>query len=203
MTKAVRRAKVRAADELAELALVDFFVNTSLRIPVLFLSLKFHQTFNEYIKHRIEHLMASPACSTQPPVLLLLVDLEDEAAVSANLETVSSACVLNGVRLLLGWSVEEAARLLEILHVFGPDRAGDIARGIVQSSTDQMNAVARDAVQTLQGGVGPKDATQLLAAFGSMKALILAGKEELVAVPSIGAKKSVHIFSVFNADLLE
>jgi ERCC4-type nuclease len=118
------------------------------------------------------------------------------------LEEITLICVLNGVRLLLAWSCEEGGKILEILHVFGPDRASDIARGVIgynRGDQQQWMAQAKDAIMTIQGGVGQKDSAALIHHFGSLRKLLTATREELSAVPSIGVKKSNHLFNVFNA----
>ena len=197
----IRRVKVELSSA-PELDAFDFIVNSQLRLPILFLSLKFHSSFKDYITSRISHVVSLPSTGGQSPVLLVLVDVEDAGAVESYLEEVTVACVLNGVRLLLAWTPDEAAKIIEILHVFGPDRAGDIARGAIStasSGTDQLTAQAKEAVVTVQGGVGPKDAATLLSQFGSIKNLVMAGKESLTDCPSIGVKKSTHLFNVFNA----
>ena len=204
--KCVRRVKVEILKDMAELEIFDFILNSQLRLPLLFLSLKFHASFREYILHRIAHVMSLPSASTQgqPPILLALVDLDDPGAIESHLEEITSACVLNGVRLLLAWSFDEAARIMEILHVFGPDRAGDIARGAISTAgpsaaNEQIEIQAKEAVQNIQGGVGQKDAVNLLNHFKCVKDLITASKEALTDCPSIGSKKSIHIFNVFNS----
>ncbi len=209
LIRAIRRVKTDCAPKLAELEYFDFVVNTQLRLPVLFLSMKYHASFREYIGHRIQHVSTVPSSSTsgQPPILLLLVDVPDPAAVESHLEEITMPCVLHGMRLLLAWDNEEAARILEMLHVFGPDRASDIARGNIStagstsigSSLEQMLAQAKECIGTLQGGVGQKDAVQLIAHMGTMKDLILSSKEQLQGISSIGAKKSSHIEAVFSA----
>lgn len=200
----VRRVKIDFPKNYPELENFDFIVNFQLRIPLLFLSLKFHASFKEYIGNRIQHVAALPSASAggQPPVLLVLVDVDDSGTVEAHLEEVTASAVLHGVRLLLAWSPEEAARIIEILHLFGPDRAGDIARGVISTASgnsEQLAAQAKEAIVTVQGGVGQKDASNLLANFKSVKALISASKDQLSVCPSIGAKKSNHLFSVFNS----
>ena len=200
----IRRVKAIVGDEkqFPELSLFDFLVNSQMKIPILFISLKFHSKFREYLAHRISHILAHP--SACPPIQLVLVDEEDVGSVETYLEEITMTCVLNGIRLLLAWSNDEAARILEILHVFGPDRAADIARGNISTAytgsgnRDQWLAQAKDAICTIQGGVGQKDAMQLLNHFGSVRNLLSASKEELSSVPSIGSKKSVHLHNVFN-----
>ena len=189
--------------EVPELGLFDFVVNSQIRIPILFISLHFHSKFREYLGHRIEHIykIASPSV---PPIQVVLVDVEDQGSMETLLEEITMICVLNGIRMLLAWSNDEAARIMEILHVFGPDRAADIARGNISTAftgsgnRDQWLAQAKEALCTVQGGVGPKDAMQLLNHFGSMRALLNASREEFSAVPSIGTKKSNHLQNVFS-----
>ena len=201
----IRRVKVDTSTESAELDLFDFIVNSSLRIPVLFLSMKFHSSFKEYFFHRVNHILTAPSVTTTPPVLLLLIDIEEVTAIESFLEEISLNCVLNNIRLLLAWSSVEAARILEILHVFGPDRAGDIARGNISTasqsaSVETLLAQAKESIVTLQGGVGQKDSVQLINHFKSMKNLILATPAELTNVASIGTKKSNHISNIFTAN---
>ena len=202
--KFVRRVKVEICTQIQELEFFDFIVNSQLRIPILYLTLKFHSQFKEYIGHRIEHISTLPCVSSsQPPILLLLIDLEEASTVESLLEQVTNACVLHGVRLLLAWSPEEAARILEITHVFGPDRAGDIARGVFSTAgssgnEEQLTAQAKEAIVTIQGGVGQKDAATLLANFKSIKNLVIASTDQLTDCSSIGQKKSKHIQSVFS-----
>ena len=202
--KHIRRVKVEVcASSVPELDFFDFIVNSQLRIPILYLQLKFHAQYKDYIGSRIQHVCSLPPFSSQPPVLIMLVDIDDPSAIEELLEQVTNACVLNGVRLLLAWASEEAARILEILHVFGPDRAGDIARGVFSTAgssgnEEQLAAQAKEAIVTVQSGVGPKDATTLLSHFKSMKNLILASTEQLSDCPSIGVKKSAHINNVFS-----
>lgn len=199
----IRRVKVDTVS-LPELEIFDFITNVQLRIPIVYLTLKFHSQFKDYVSTRIEQISSLPFISSQPPVLLLLVDIDDPSTIETHLEQVTNVCVLNGVRLVLAWSPDEAGRILEILHVFGPDRAGDIARGIISTGSgasateEQLLAQAKEAIQTLQGGVGQKDATTLLSHFKSMKDFILASTDQLVDCPAIGTKKSKHIHSVFN-----
>ena len=204
----IRRVKallVSDEKQIPELTLFDFVVNSQLRIPVLFISLKFHSKFREYLSHRIAHILSLPTTSSAPPILLVLVDEEDQGSMESFLEEITLVCVLNGIRMLLAWNNDEAARIMEILHVFGPDRAADIARGIISTAytgagnRDQWLAQAKEAICTIQGGVGQKDAMQLLNHFGSVRNLVNASREDLTSVPSIGTKKSVHLHNVFNA----
>jgi DNA excision repair protein ERCC-1 len=203
--RSVRRVKVELSSKFPELDLFDFVVNSQLRIPVLFLSLKFHATYQEYLLNRVllvsNHQSSGPAA----PVLLCLVDIEDPGSVENHLEQITVLSVLHGLRLLLAWTADEAARILEILHVFGPDRASDIARGVIgtgmtSSNNEVLLAQAKEAIQTVQGGVGQKDSTNLLANFGSIKSIILASQEALTLCPSIGPKKSRHLFEIFNSN---
>lgn len=208
VVRAVRRVKTECGPKLAELDYFDFVVNSQLRLPILFLSMKYHASYREYIAHRIQHVSTIPSSSIggQGPILLLLVDVADPSAIESHLEEITMPCVLHGLRLLLAWDNEEAARILEMLHVFGPDRASDIARGNIStssssmaSSADQFMAQAKECIGALQGGVGQKDAVQLITHMRTMKDLILSSKEQLQAVSSIGAKKSSHIEAVFSA----
>ena len=180
----------------------DFVVNSQLAIPIIFLSLKFHVSFNRYIEGKIEALLKSTGNSGQRPVLLCQVDIDDESQVEAAMAPITHLTSIHGLRLLVCWSATQGATILEALHVFGPDRAAEIARGAIFSSSKEANdIIAKDAICTVQGGVGPKDAATLLSHFGSMQQLVSASKDQLLQVPLIGRKKANHLFEIFNVSL--
>lgn len=193
VVKSVRRAKIGFEGDIG---VFDFVPNPQLRIPVLFLSMKFHLAYRQYIGQRVSASVS--VSSASPVVLLLLMDAEDES--DKELEEITCLCVINSVRLLLAWSAEEGARILEILHMFGPDRASEIARGQFSRVTNesQWESLTKEALMSLQSGIGPKDSAKLLGHFGSLKNLILASENELGKVPSIGTKKSKHLFQSFS-----
>ena len=196
----IRRAKVifRRNENFHEINFFDYLVNSHLRIGVWYLSLKYHSQFKEYICGRVNHVEPD-FVKSQNPILLVLVDTESVDDVGFT--DLTTMCVVNNIRLLCAWTVEECARILEILHLFGPDRAGEIARGqfsSVVSDRTLWGTMARDAIQSLQGGIGPKDSNKLLNHFKTIKSLVQATESQLIDIPSVGTKKSRHIFSAMN-----
>jgi Fanconi anemia group M protein len=69
-------------------------------------------------------------------------------------------------------------------------------RGSGQKEAYESLATAQEAIISAFPDLGPKYARALLTAFGSLKAIIDAEKEDLLQVPGIGAKKAEMIYEL-------
>jgi len=69
-------------------------------------------------------------------------------------------------------------------------------RGSGQKEAYESLATAQEAIMSAFPDLGPKYARALLTAFGSLKAIIDAEKEDLLQVPGIGAKKAEMIYEL-------
>lgn len=132
----------------------------------------------------------------------------DDQCLEDTLMKITMATCLNGVRLLLAWSLQEGARILETLHCYGVDKAAEVARGAPHGNKTGKgggSAVnnASDVRDTLSicGLLGPKEATNIINHFGCLQSLIDASLEQLQQVPGIGPKKASLLHAVFNAPL--
>lgn len=73
---------------------------------------------------------------------------------------------------------------------------GFTERGSSQKETYESLASAQEAIMSAFPDLGPKYARALLTAFGSLKAIIDAEKEDLLHIPGIGAKKAEMIYEL-------
>lgn len=73
---------------------------------------------------------------------------------------------------------------------------GFTERGSSQKETYESLASAQEAIMSAFPDLGPKYARALLTAFGSLKAIIDAEKEDLLQIPGIGAKKAEMIYEL-------
>jgi len=76
------------------------------------------------------------------------------------------------------------------------EESGYKERGSAQKESYESLAVVQEAILSAFPDLGPKYARALLTAFGSLKAVMNAEKEELLQVPGIGAKKAEMIYEL-------
>ena len=126
--------------------------------------------------------------------LLLLVDVDNKVA----LQEVNVTAFGHEMRVLAAWSFEEAARILETLHIYGKAKAEQIVQGF--SGTSDFEAKIKDVLTTIKG-VNSTDAVNLIAKFKSLKGIANATLPELLEMHSIGDKKAKNIFKCFNDSL--
>ena len=158
----------------------DFIVGPD-RNSVIFMSLAYHASNRAYLESK----------SLKKAFLIILVDTDNQNA----LGDVNVTAFKREWRVLLAWSFEEAARILETLHVYGAKKAEQVVQGI--PTAHDYEAKAKDALTTIKG-VNSTDVSKLLLKFKSIKGIANASIAELLEVPSIGAKKARSIFKCFN-----
>jgi len=89
----------------------------------------------------------------------------------------------------------ETADMLMIL-ARREEEAGYKERGSGQKETYESLTTAQEAIISSFPDLGPKYARTLLTTFGSVKAIMVAEKEELLQVPGIGIKKAEMIYEL-------
>ena len=152
----------------------------------LFLSLKYHSLFPNYIHRRVAELQSDFVLR----LLLVLVDVQDNAALLRQLNVLA---VSNRMTLILAWTAEEAARYLETFKSFQGKDASLIQK---RTSTNHADQVAD--FLTACSGINKTDAANLLGQFGSMRALATKGTtEELALVPGLGQVKVARLYEAF------
>jgi ERCC4-type nuclease len=164
---------------------IDFLLGDEGNIRLNFLVFKWHLANQQYVTSRMH----------KNSFLLLLVDADDNVA----LRKLNELAFRNNVRLLLAFSFEETAKVIDTLHLLSPARAAEICRGL--GGSDDFDAKIRDVLTTVKG-VNSTDVGNLLKNFKSLKNIANAKVEELVQIPFIGEKKAQAIYRAFNDPLV-
>jgi DNA excision repair protein ERCC-1 len=152
----------------------------------LFLSIKYHALYPNYIHRRISELKTD----FKLRVLLVLVDVEDNANVLLSLNRMA---VVHNFTLLLAWTEEEAARYLETFKAFDGKDASSIQKREQTNFIDQ----AADFLCTVRS-VNKTDSAQLLSQFSSIKQIMAASEDELSLCPGLGEKKIKRLWDAFH-----
>lgn len=152
----------------------------------LFLSIKYHNLYPEYIHRRIAELQTD----FKLRILLVLIDVEDNANTLLHLNKLA---VVHSLTLLLAWTEEEAARYLETYKAFDGKDASTIQK---KEQTHFIDQVA-DVLGTIRS-VNKTDSAQLLSQFTCLKAIMTASVDELVLCPGVGEKKVRRIHDAFH-----
>lgn len=152
----------------------------------LFLSMKYHNLYPNYIQRRIAELKTD----FKLRILLVLVDVEDNANV---LLALNRLAVVHNFTLLLAWSEEEAARYLETFKAFDGKDASSIQKREQNNFVDQV----ADFLTTAKS-VNKTDSAQLLSQFSSVKQLMAASEEELSLCPGLGEKKVKRLYEALH-----
>lgn len=152
----------------------------------LFLSIKYHQLYPHYVHRRLAELKTD----FKVRVLLLLVDVEDNANALLYLNKLS---VTNNVTLVLAWTEQEAARYLETYKALNGKDASIIQRKEANNYVDQVS-------EFLTGSkpVNKTDSTNLLSHFSNVQAIIAASKDELALCPGLGQVKVQKLHDAFH-----
>ena len=152
----------------------------------LFLSMKYHALFPNYIHHRISELKTD----FKLRILLVLVDVDDNANVLLFLNRLA---VVHNFSFILAWSEEEAARYLETYKAFDGKDASSIQK---REQTNFVDQVA-DFLATVRS-VNKTDSAQLLAQFSSVRQIAAASEDELSLCPGLGEKKVKRLWDAFH-----
>lgn len=157
----------------------------------LFLSLKYHSLYPDYIYERVTALKTY----FDSRILLCLVDIDNCVA---TLLFLNKFAVINNLTLILAWSNEEAARYLETTKYFYGKDASSIRKKDQNDFIDQVCDIL-SSIHT----INRTDSTQLMTQFGSLKDLILASMDELSLCPGIGEKKVRRLYEAFYKPFMD
>ncbi|ORX56374.1 DNA repair protein rad10 [Hesseltinella vesiculosa] len=146
---------------------------------VLYLSLRYHRLYPNYIYGRIAALSRMYLLR----VLLVLVDIEDH---HTTLRELNVAAITGQFTLMLSWSMEEAARYLETYKVF-EHKPDDLIREKPADDSD-FNASMTDTLTNIRT-VNKTDALTLLTTFGSFAKMTQAPTDQLGLCPGFGELK--------------
>ena len=156
----------------------------------LYLSLRYHLLHPLYLLSRMQPLRSHYTVR----LLLLQMDVDDS---EPPLSEVTTACFTNGWTLLLGWTVDEIGRWLELFKVFESKGKESLEGGGVGGEAVADEERVRDTLAVVRG-VNKTDTGVLMSTFGSLTALARASEAELLACVGMGAKKVKRLRMAFN-----
>ncbi|KAL3940194.1 MAG: hypothetical protein SGBAC_005221 [Bacillariaceae sp.] len=143
----------------------------------LFLSIKYHQLYPNYIHRRLGDLKSD----FKVRILIVLVDVEDNSKIILQLNALS---VRSSMTTILAWTEKEAARYLESYKALNGKDASIIQR---KEANNYMDQVAEFLTATKP--VNKTDSANLLCHFSNVQAIIAASKDELALCPGLGNVK--------------
>jgi DNA excision repair protein ERCC-1 len=159
----------------------------------LFLSIKYHQLFPNYIHRRLGELKTDFTLR----ILLVLVDTAPAQDNANNaLLFLNTLAVTHNLTLILAWTEQEAARYLETFKALDGKDASLIQK---RSSTDDHFVDQVADYLTACKPVNKTDSQQLLAHFSSIRALAgAASPDELALCPGLGPTKVQRLWDAFH-----
>ncbi|CAD6215564.1 GSCOCG00000375001-RA-CDS [Cotesia congregata] len=156
----------------------------------LFLSIKYHQLNPDYIHDRLKLL----GTAYQLRVLLVHIDVPEP---NHALKHLTRICILADLTLMLAWSNEDAARIIETYKIFEykpPEMI--MERG---DSDPQLKLIS---ALTSVRSVNKTDALTLLRNFGTITDILKASPEALSLCPGFGIQKAKRLHKVLHEPFL-
>jgi DNA excision repair protein ERCC-1 len=180
---------------------------------LLYLSLKWHKLHQNYIETRFPD-----GSGYAIKILLVLVNVEDPTAL---LRDLNMFCYRGGWTLILCYSVEEAAEYIENLKICERKKPEEVLQGREQwkQKQQQQNAGPSSRPQNLDRqkqkqafeaavkflcsirSVTQADAKRLLGAFGTLKNIAQANKDDLSVTPGLGPIKAQSVYTFFRTPM--
>lgn len=154
----------------------------------LFLSLRYHNLYRDYIDRRIAELRTDFTLR----VLLVLVDVDDSTPI---LLVLNKLAVQQDLTLILAWSEEEAARYLETFKALDGKDAASIQKN--KDVTGKFADQVTDYLTTCKG-INKTDAASVLTQFGSVRAAMAATPDELGLISGLGEVKVKRLHDAFH-----
>lgn len=160
-------------------------------ICLLFLSLRYHNMNPDYINNRIKEL----GKKYELRVLLVQVDLKDPHIALKNLTRI---CLLTDLTLMLAWSPEEAAKIIENYKIY-ENKPPD---GIMERIENDPHQKVINALSTIKP-VNKTDAMTLIAKFGTLDNIVKATESRLAECPGFGATKAKKLYKALHEPFLK
>ncbi len=149
----------------------------------LFLSLKYHVIYPNYIYDKLNELRNS----YQLKVLLVLVD---HIEFQSSLKELTKLAIRTNSTLMLAWSYEEAANYLENYKLFA-GRTPDIIMGKINTNSDVSQTAYQCLVEALTSikSINKTDAVSLISTFDTFENIVKTDEEELTLCPGMASLK--------------
>ena len=155
----------------------------------LFLSLKYHNMYPNYIYDRMNAVGKSYGLK----ILVCLVDILDA---NHSLKEMIKICSLADFSLMCAWSFEDAGRILDTYKCFeykSPESIMD-KKMTGKTSDFQCNLDALSSIKT----VNKTDSLSLLTTFGTIEKIIKSSKRQLELCPGLGPAKADVLSNFFT-----
>ncbi|XP_046963211.1 DNA excision repair protein ERCC-1 [Vanessa cardui] len=160
-------------------------------ICILFLSVKYHNLNPDYINNRLKEL----GKKYDLRVLLVQVDLKDPHTILKNLTRI---CLLTDMTLMLAWSPEEAAKIIENYKIF-ENKPPDKIMEKIENDPHQKIVNALSSIKP----VNKTDAMTLITKFGTLENIIKASEKQLADCPGFAATKANKLYKALHEPFLK
>lgn len=155
----------------------------------LFLSLRYHNLFPNYIHERLKALGKSYVLR----VLLAQVDVVEPNHPLKDLSVIS---ILADCTLMVCWSAEEAGNYLETYKIY-ENKSADM---IKEKQDGDNYSQLIDCLTTIRS-INKTDAMVLLSTFKTLKGIIKASIDELALCPGFGPLKAKRLYDALRKPL--
>lgn len=153
---------------------------------ILFLSIRYHRLYPEYIYTRIQKLSNMYTLR----ILLLLCDVNDHQPA---IKELTKTALINNLTLILSWSPPEAAKYVETYKSFEHKPPDPIKQRIGE---DYLSQISNTLTQVR--GVNKTDVFTLLSRFANFKNIVKADQTEIANSPGFGDVKAKRLRDAFN-----
>ena len=184
LLKHLRAVPWQFAEDLAP----DYLINPG--CVVLYLSVRYHTLHPAYIGSRLDALGQGHKLR----VLLVQVDVKEPHHV---LKQLMRLAILSELTLMLAWSHEEAAKIIETYKTF-EHKPPDM---IMEKGGTEPHEKMIEALTSVKS-VNKTDAVTLLGTFRTLEALIRASPEDLALCPGFGPNKAKKLHKVLHEPFL-
>ena len=170
-----------------EKILPDYIIGS--KCCVLFLSLKYHNMYPQYIYDRMNAIGSSYSLK----ILLILIDVLDA---NHSLKEMIKISALADFALMCAWSFEEAGRILDTYKCFEYKSPESIMDKKISGKTNhhQCNLDALSSIKT----INKTDSLSLISSFGTLESIIKSSKHQLEICPGLGQTKAEVLSKFFK-----
>jgi len=180
LLKSIRKVPWEFVDGL----IPDYTLGSS--CVAMYLSVRYHTLNPNYILDRIKSLGQGQRLR----VLLVQVDVKEPHHVLSQLMRIA---ILSEMTLMLAWSHEEAAGILETYKMF-ENKPPDM---IMEKSGTEPHEKLIEALTSVKS-VNKTDAVTLLGTFKTLSGIVKATPEDLALCPGFGPNKAKKLHKVLN-----
>lgn len=155
----------------------------------LFLSMRYHNLFPNYIHERLKSLGKSFSLR----ILLVQVDVLEPVH---PLKDLSVIAILADCTLMVAWSAEEAGNYLETYKMY-ENKSADLIKE--KQGTDNYSQLI-DCLTSIRS-INKTDAMVLLSTFGTLEKIIQASVADLSMCPGMGPLKAKRLYDALQKPL--